>query len=36
MDILNADQRRCVAICNLGHNLLILGKVGSGKTYTLK
>ena len=36
MDKLNADQRRAVLICNLGHNLLILSKVGMGKTYTIQ
>ena len=32
---LNEVQRRAKNICLLGHNLLIHGEVGSGKTYTL-
>ena len=36
MEGLNADQRKAVNIAVLGHNLLILGKVGAGKTHTLR
>ena len=36
MDSMNPDQKRATKIALLGHNLLILGKVGTGKTYTLK
>ena len=36
MATFNCDQRKAINISVLGHNLLLLGKVGAGKTHTLK
>lgn len=36
MDNLSEEQRRALNIVKMGHNLLILGKVGVGKTHLMR
>jgi Cdc6-like AAA superfamily ATPase len=33
---MDKDQQKCVEIAENGHNLLITGQAGTGKTYTAK